>query len=90
MSDDNIGFNFLITNNTTDTDLPAQTLTYNLNTTVTNAVLDTNYRVFNWRPLVTQANMTIQSNLVEVVERWPTDNFARIFRHLDEWKFNES
>ncbi len=68
VSDDHVGFNFLITNNATDTDLPAQTLTYNLNTTVTHAVLDTNYRVFNWRPLVTQTNTTNEFNVVVVAD----------------------
>jgi hypothetical protein len=54
----NVGVNLLITNSATDSDTPAQTLTYNLQTAVTNAMLNTNSGVFNWRPLVTQADTT--------------------------------
>lgn len=52
------GVTLVITNLATDSDVPAQTLTYNLLTSPTNAVLNTNSGVLTWRPLVTQANTT--------------------------------
>jgi fibronectin type 3 domain-containing protein len=54
----NVGYNLSITNNATDSDTPAQTLSYSLITAVTNATINTNSGVFSWRPLVTQANTT--------------------------------
>jgi len=53
----NVGVNLLITNSATDTDTPAQTLTFSLPVAPTNAAVSTN-GIVNWRPLVTQANST--------------------------------
>jgi hypothetical protein len=60
----NVGVNLSITNVATDSDTPAQTLTYSLITAVTNAAINANSGVFSWRPLVTQADTT---NLFSVV-----------------------
>ena len=54
----NPGVTLLITNSATDADTPAQTLTYSLITPVTNAAINATSGVFNWRPLVTQADST--------------------------------
>ena len=54
----NVGVNLLITNNATDADLPAQTLTYSLPVGPTNATLVSSNGIFNWRPLVAQAGTT--------------------------------
>jgi hypothetical protein len=64
----NVGYNLSITNNATDSDIPAQILTYNLPTAPTNATIVATNGVLDWRPLVTQANTT---NLFSVVV---TDN----------------
>jgi hypothetical protein len=60
----NPGVTLRFTNTATDTDLPAQTLTYSLAAAPTNAALNTNTGVFSWRPLVSQANTT---NLVTLI-----------------------
>jgi hypothetical protein len=54
----NVGYNLSITNNATDSDTPAQTLTYTLPTAPTNATICSTNGVLSWRPLVTQANTT--------------------------------
>ena len=62
----NAGVTLVVTNVATDTDLPPQTLTFNLLTGPTNATLtmaDGTNGVFTWRPLVSQADTT---NLVSV------------------------
>jgi hypothetical protein len=64
----NVGVSLSITNSVTDTDVPAQTLTFSLPVGPTNATLVSSNGIFNWRPLVTQANTT---NPVTVVV---TDN----------------
>lgn len=64
----NVGVNLLITNSATDADAPAQTLTFSLPIAPTNATLGAGSGIFNWRPLVTQADST---NRVMVVV---TDN----------------
>jgi len=48
----------IITNTASDTDLPAQTLTFNLLMSPINATINTNSGVLTWRPFVTQANST--------------------------------
>ena len=53
-----VGVTLNITNAATDSDVPAQTLTFSLLTAPTNAVIGTNNGVLTWRPLVTQANTT--------------------------------
>jgi hypothetical protein len=54
----NVGANLLITNTATDTDVPAQTLTYSLPVGPTNAAIVATNGLLSWRPLVTQANTT--------------------------------
>jgi hypothetical protein len=53
-----VGVTLTITNSATDGDVPAQTLTFSLLTSPTNALINTNSGVITWRPLVTQANTT--------------------------------
>jgi hypothetical protein len=58
----NAGFTLAVTNTATDTNQPAQTLTFSLlnaptNATLTSLINNTN-AVFTWRPLVIQANTT--------------------------------
>ena len=60
----NVGVSLSITNSATDADVPPQTLTYNLITTVTNAAINTNSGAFSWRPLVTQADSTNQFSVL--------------------------
>jgi hypothetical protein len=52
------GTTLILTNVATDSDVPAQTLTFSLPTAPTNAVINTNSGVLTWRPLVSQANTT--------------------------------
>lgn len=52
------GVTMSITNIATDSDLPAQTLTFSLPTAPTNAAINASSGVLTWRPLVTQANST--------------------------------
>ena len=54
----NVGQTVAFTASATDTDQPPQTLTFSLLAGATNATLNTNSGVFNFRPLVTQANST--------------------------------
>jgi glucuronoarabinoxylan endo-1,4-beta-xylanase len=53
-----VGVTLNITNSATDSDVPAQTLTFSLLTAPTNAAINANSGVLTWRPLVTQANTT--------------------------------
>lgn len=55
-----VGVTVSITNSATDSDMPAQKLTFSLPTAPTNAVINTNSGVLTWRPLATQANTTNQ------------------------------
>jgi hypothetical protein len=59
----NVGVNLAITNTASDPDVPT-TFTFSLLNGPTNATLGSSSGVFNWRPLVTQANST---NPVSVV-----------------------
>jgi hypothetical protein len=59
----NVGVNLVITNTASDPDVPT-TFTFSLLTGPTNATLGSSNGVFNWRPLVPQANST---NPVSVV-----------------------
>jgi hypothetical protein len=59
-----VGVTMNITNSATDSDVPAQPLTFSLPTAPTNAVLNPSSGVLTWRPLVTQANST---NLFTVI-----------------------
>jgi fibronectin type 3 domain-containing protein len=53
-----VGMTLLITNSATDSDVPAQTLTFSLPTAPTNAAINASSGVVTWRPLVAQANTT--------------------------------
>lgn len=64
----NVGVNLSLACTATDSDTPAQTLTYALLTGPSGATLDTNSGTLNWRPSVVQAN---SSNAVSVAV---TDN----------------
>jgi hypothetical protein len=52
------GLTLLVTNAATDTDLPAQTLTYSLLVAPGSATLNTNSGVLTWRPAVADADHT--------------------------------
>ena len=55
----NPGVTLLVTNTASDSDVPAQTLTFSpANTFPTNATVNSSNGVFSWRPLVSQANTT--------------------------------
>ena len=54
----NVGYNLNITNSATDSDTPAQTLTYSMPVAPTNAAIIATNGVMSWRPQVTQANTT--------------------------------
>jgi len=55
----NAGVTLLVTNAASDSDLPAQTLTFSpANTFPANATLNSASGIFSWRPLVSQANTT--------------------------------
>ena len=61
---DNVGVTLVITNVASDSDVPAQTLTFSpANTFPANATLGSVSGIFSWRPLVSQANTT---NLISV------------------------
>jgi glucuronoarabinoxylan endo-1,4-beta-xylanase len=58
---DNVGVTLLVTNSASDSDLPAQTLTFSPgNTFPTGASVNPTNGLFSWRPLVAQANTTNQ------------------------------
>ncbi len=59
----NVGQTVAFTASATDTDQPPQTLTYALPSGAANATLNTNSGAFSFRPLVTQANSTINFTL---------------------------
>jgi hypothetical protein len=54
----NVGTYLNVTNEATDTDSPAQTLTFTLPVAPTNAAIIATNGIVNWRPLVSQANTT--------------------------------
>jgi len=60
----NVGVTLLVTNIASDSDLPAQTLTFSpANTFPVNATLNSSNGIFSWRPLVSQANTT---NVIQI------------------------
>lgn len=75
----NVGVNLLITNHATDVDAD-QTLTYSLLGSVTNATINPGSGVFQWRPLVPQANTTNPFSVVVADNGTPglsaTQNFS--------------
>jgi autotransporter-associated beta strand protein len=54
----NPGQTLVITNTATDPNQPAQMLTYSMPIAPTNATLNSANGIFNWRPLIAQANST--------------------------------
>ena len=52
------GATLFITNSASDTDVPAQTLTYNLLDTPDGSLINTNTGVFSWRPTIAQSPST--------------------------------
>jgi hypothetical protein len=61
----NPGATLLVTNTASDSDLPAQTLTFSAaNTLPANAMINSSNGIFSWRPLVSQTNTT---NLIQIV-----------------------
>ena len=64
----NAGVNLVLPNLATDSDLPAQTLTYSLLAGPVGASVNSGTGIFTWRPTIAQANST---NAVQVVV---TDN----------------
>ncbi len=59
----NVGVTLLVTNTASDSDVPAQTLTFSAaNAFPANAVVNSN-GLFSWRPLVSQANTT---NVIQI------------------------
>ena len=56
----NVGIQLNITNQASDVDVPAQTLTFLLLSGPTNALLNTANGIFTWRPMVAQATTTNQ------------------------------
>jgi len=60
----NPGVTLLITNTASDSDVPAQTLTFGAgNTLPANATINPTSGIFSWRPLVSQANTT---NVIQI------------------------
>ena len=55
-----VGVTLNLTNSATDSDVPAQTLTFSLLAAPANAVINSRSGVVTWRPIVTQANSTNQ------------------------------
>jgi hypothetical protein len=82
----NVGVNLIITNTATDSDTPAQTLTFSLTSAPTNATLGASSGIFNWRPLVTQADTTNPMAVVVTDNGTPalsaTQNFSVIVNPL--------
>ena len=76
----NVGYNLSITNNGTDSDTPAQALTYTLPVAPTNASIGPANGVINWRPLVTQANTTNPFSVVVTDSGTPTMSATQSFK----------
>jgi len=60
----NVGVNLNITNRATDSDVPAQILTFSLASGPTNATLGAGSGILTWRPLVTQAGTSNRFSVV--------------------------
>lgn len=82
----NVGVNLSITSQATDSDIPAQTLTYTLPTAPVNATIGSANGVVAWRPLVSQANTTNPFSVVVTDSGTPamsaTQNFSVIVNPL--------
>jgi hypothetical protein len=78
----NVGTVLSIPNNATDTDTPAQTLTYSLPVAPANAGIGATSGVLNWRPLVTQANTTNAFSVVVTDSGMPSLSATQSFSVL--------
>ena len=74
-----VGGTLNITNAATDSDLPAQTLTFSLPTAPTNASINPNSGVLTWRPLVTHANSTNPFTVIVADNGTPSLSATRSF-----------
>ena len=75
----NVGVNLLITNTATDSDSPAQTLTYTLPIAPANATLGAASGILNWRPLVSQSGSTNPFTVVVTDNGSPTMSATQNF-----------
>ncbi len=75
----NVGTILNIAGVATDSDVPAQTLSFSLISAVTNASIDSTTGMFHWRPLVTQANTTNQFSIVVTDNGNPNLNATQSF-----------
>jgi pectate lyase len=75
----NVGYNLSITNNATDSDVPAQTLTYTLPTGPAGATINSSNGIVNWRPDVSFAGSVNAFSVVVIDSGSPnmsaTQNF---------------
>jgi hypothetical protein len=58
------GATLTFTNNATDADVPAQTLTFSLANAPTNATVGASSGIFNWRPFIAQADTVNPMQLI--------------------------
>jgi hypothetical protein len=75
----NVGVNLLITNAATDAQAPPQTLNFSLPIAPTNAALGAGSGIFNWRPLITQADSTNPVRVVVADNGSPTMSATQNF-----------
>lgn len=75
----NVGVNLSITNVATDSDIPAQTLTFSMPVAPTNADIVASNGVVTWRPLVTQANTTNPFSIVVTDSGTPSMSATQAF-----------
>ena len=74
-----VGVTLNITNSATDSDVPAQALTFSLPMAPTNAMINATNGVLIWRPLVTQANTTNQFTVMVADNGTPTKSATQSF-----------
>ena len=74
-----VGVTLNITNTATDSDVPAQMLTYSLPTAPTNAAINSSSGVLTWRPLVTQASTTNPFTVMVAESGAPMKNTTQSF-----------
>jgi hypothetical protein len=77
----NVGMNLNITNNATDTNA-GQTLVYSLVAAPANATIGVTSGIFNWRPLVTQANTTNSVSVMVTDTGSPSLSATQTFKVL--------
>ncbi|TAL05679.1 MAG: DNRLRE domain-containing protein, partial [Verrucomicrobia bacterium] len=73
------GATLSITNSATDSDAPAQSLTFSLTSAPTNATINASNGVLTWRPFVTQADTTNPFTVMVVDSGTPTKSATRSF-----------